>query len=195
MQRIGELNYFLFVSQSVCEQGLKSQFPYFSIMDGYLQYLIHEEIYLVKEDKAQNGSRQGIVTPEKELPLEKLFNKTILLISHDNPEMLPPKIQDLLINILRAISLTLDEIIMININQEKSEEEPLANYQIKECKIVGFLDSIPAGCQDVFDTQKYTLYHTGSFTSMLADPLEEIDQDRSKKVILWEKLKELYHLR
>ena len=164
-------------------------------MDQYLHYLIHEEIYLVKEDTAQTGSRQEVVTPEKEFPLEKLFNKTILLISDYNQEVFPPKIQDLLTNILRAIGLSLDDIIMIKINPEKSEEEPLANYQLKKCKIIGFLDSIPAGCQDVFEIQKYNLYHVGSITSMLVDPLEEIDQDRSKKVILWEKLKELYQLR
>jgi hypothetical protein len=147
-------------------------------MDQYLQYLIQEEIYLVKEDQEK-----------------KLTNKTILLISSGGSEPLPEKIHDLLTNILHAIHLNLDEIILIDIKTADSEDNLLGKYQMNECRILGFLDSIPTAYQDIFKGREYTLYESEGFISLLADPLKEIDQNRSKKKILWDKLQELYQLK
>ena len=88
-----------------------------------------------------------------------------------------------------------EETVLIALPDKESNQDPFFGYQMNECKIIGFMDSVPPGCQAVFDVQKYNLYPTGNSISMLVDPLEEIDRNRSKKVILWKKLKELYNLK
>jgi hypothetical protein len=163
-------------------------------MKRFLPYLIREDLYLVKEDLKRPDPGEDISSTEHEDQERKILNKSIFLMEQEKSGQLPPKLQELLDNILRAVQLTREEILLILIHPDDPDQAPLAHYQMKDCKIIGFMESVPTSCQSIFDTGKYNLFYSTENVSMLADPLGEIYQDRSKKIILWNKLKELYQL-
>lgn len=164
-------------------------------MERFIQYLIPEEIYMLKEDQNPDFFTKEVSHTDTKDPSKKLLNKTILLVSQEKEVNHTPQIQDLLVNIVHAVHLTLEEIILIPLHDPGPNMDPLAGYQMKDCRVIGFLESVPAECHSVFNLQKYTLKDTGEYISLLADPLEVINRERSKKVILWKKLKELYELK
>jgi hypothetical protein len=164
-------------------------------MELFIPYLIPEEIYLLREDLDPDVSTQETGQNGPDDHPRQLLNQTIFLVSQKKEVELSPEIQDLLIKIVHAIHLTLEDIILIPVNDHNTEVDPLADYQMKDCRLIGFLESVPKKCQPAFDPQKYILKDMDNFISLLADSLEEIDRDRSRKVILWKKLKELYQLK
>lgn len=164
-------------------------------MERFIPYLIPEEIYLLREDLDTAVPDQETGQIEEDDHARQLLNRTIFLVSQKKVVDQSPEIQDLLIKIVHAIHLTLEDIILIPVDENDDEVDPLADYRMKDCRLLGFLESVPMKCQPVFDQQKYKLKNMDHFTSLLADPLEEIARDRSRKVILWNKLKELYQLK
>lgn len=163
-------------------------------MDGYLQYLIQEEIYLVKEDEGSSGQKKEIFSHNADHPVKKLKNISILVLNSGGAGELPGRVRELLTNILCAINLKLEEIILIDLDKSETKDDILDDYELKHCKIIGFLDSIPTSYLKIFPARKYEIQDSKTFKSLLVDPLEKIDLNRSKKKILWDKLQELYQL-
>jgi hypothetical protein len=158
-------------------------------MNNYLKYLITEELYLVNErqDPApeKSGSSLG-------LPAEKLTNKTIIFIQSETKDSLSDSDQFLLSRILQAVNEDPDECIVFDLRDPGPHQNLLKNFHLNDCRILGFLKILPDQVGDVFAKQKYIIRSSGNFESLMADPLEMISRDHSRKKLLWEKLKDMF---
>jgi DNA polymerase III psi subunit len=159
--------------------------------EKYLQYLFHEEIYLVKEDHVSEDKEHEIQENDNKNTLE---NKTVVIINHPALKDIPAPDQALLSKILRSINLKLEDVLTINPQQFAPERTLPPEERMANVRIIGFFDSVPESWQQFFSTTKYELHETESYTSLHADPLDRIEKDRSIKKILWDKLQKLYNL-
>ena len=157
--------------------------------DKYLQYLIHEDIYLVKEDHIPADLDQ-VASGEKED--KDPDPKTVVVVSYPESNNIPEPARMFLSNILRSVKLTMEEVILLHLEKLDPEKGLPEKDLMHNSIIIGFLDAIPATLNPYFSTIKYELRINEHFTSLHSDPLEKIEQDRSLKKILWDRLQKIY---
>ncbi|MBS0000679.1 MAG: hypothetical protein KFF73_16985 [Cyclobacteriaceae bacterium] len=160
-------------------------------MENYLKYLIPEEIYLVNEERDHHILEN---TPGGDDQVEDLVKKTLVLIHYPGAGSISESGHQLLSGILRAVKLQPEEVFLLDLGKPGLHQNLLKNFNLEDCRILGFLETLSEQVQDVFPTRKYQIRSTGNFRSLMADPLETIGQDRAKKKILWEKLQDLFQM-
>ena len=163
-------------------------------MKNYLKYLIKEELYLVSEDADRAQSRAGKPAETNQVHQENLVNRIIVMIRTDGKDPYSESDQALLKKILQAVQADPEKVLLLDLAEPGPYSDLLANHHMTNCRIIGFLDSLPENVQNVFPRQKYMIRSSGGFDSLLADPLFHIENDRTKKKKLWEKLQDLFKL-
>ena len=164
-------------------------------MNNYLKYLITEDIYIVREghEKAKPDTEKDPVSSD--MQLQNLLNKTLVFIQSGQDDTFSDQDQQLLTKILQAVGEDPDDTLLFDLRDPGPHQDPLSNFRIHDCRILGFLDQLPEQVNNIFPEQKYLVRQSGNFVSLMADPLGLIDSDRTKKKLLWEKLRDMFNLR
>lgn len=163
-------------------------------MNSFLKYLITEDIYLVREDGDPAITDKDNSMDSGGLPVENLRNKTLVFIRPDNKNGHSDTDQQLLTKILQSVGEDPGDVLLFDLRDPGPHHAPLENFRMFNCRILGFLDQLPGQLSDLFPAQKYLIRSSGNFVSLMADPLDLIDSDRTRKKRLWEKLQDMYNL-
>ncbi len=160
----------------------------------YLKFLINEDIYLVPENNSIDLNEKGSVNTDEYSRIKTVSNKTIIIIDYPDHIKFSDTIKIFLSKILQAVELKLEDVYLFDIGKTNAPEWKFDARNVSECKIIGFLKRIPHPQKNIFNSTKYTINKIQGNVTLLADTLEEIENNKSKKLLLWEILKELYQL-
>ena len=161
---------------------------------NYLKYLITEDIYILQEKKEPGLSQEKSLDYPAGQNTENLVNKTLVIMNSAGKVSLTEGNRELLFRILQAVQEDPGKIIQFDMANPGPHQDFSKNYHLTNCRVIGFLNTIPESFREIFATQKYMIRTSGNFESLLADPLDEIEGNRSKKKMLWEKLQHLFRL-
>lgn len=174
----------------------------------FLSYFITEPVYLVRESRPKPSD--PAVSEEKKTPVVqksaesekspalpifpyqgKNLKKVLVLFHHASEEKLAQKEEIFLGKILHAVNLNFDDVALLNINLIKHEEYThLTHFDAKVWLSFGVKSEKLAFKPT---TTPYEIITDSGVRYLLADPLEEIQQEKDKKVKLWNNLKLLFN--
>ena len=160
----------------------------------FLPFFMRQPIYVVPEPEPL-ADRQAAI-PE----LRRLGegNKNILIIVQEtHHEFLAPDNEALLKKILQAVSLSLEDVSVVNteswepyLQQEIPVERLLTTFPYQTCIILG---NIPTPWAESSQFEKYQLREgTQGQAHLQADPLSVIQGDIQRKTQLWKCLQQLF---
>ncbi len=177
----------------------------------YLKYLINEEIYRVEDPVAKTDDEihgeDHTISPYKKFPDDQtpspetdlsdvqiinVSGKTFILV--DSQGRSPYDIlDDVFFNkVISSVNLTREDLIMINLADDKNSEPALDKYRMKDCYMLAFSNELPDAVSPIFGRIKYNVQLTGGARVLWADTLNKIEKDRSLKLKLWEAMKVMY---
>jgi len=161
----------------------------------YLKFLINEDIYIVheNEDSSLTDDRPAITV--RPFQLKTLTDKTIVVIDYPENIIIPGTLKTFLSKILQAVGLKIEDIYLFDIGKSDTENMKLEDYNLSDCRIIGFTKRIPKRFKTTNNITKYKISKVEGNKVILADTLEEIEKNKSKKLLLWEKLKDLYQIK
>ena len=160
----------------------------------YLKFLINEDIYLVREDKDSNVTNERSEITQQASDEKKLAEKTIILIEYPENSEITETLKLFLSKILLAVGLKIEDIILFDIGKSDPGKLGLDKNDLSGCTVIGFIQRIPNQFHTIFNRKKYDISNVAGNKVLLADTLGEIYKNKSKKVLLWEKLKELFEI-
>jgi hypothetical protein len=158
-----------------------------------LQYIIPDELFLLNEDKREYGS--SVAEPQMldqvadPIAIQGNFTNGILIL-HQEVD-LPPKVMEMLVNMIQAVGHSMNEVGLVNSNamEGRSLQEL---YDLNAHKILKFgrikhpINALPARDYHIH-TERATEY-------LFADSLSVIAEDKVLKVKLWQNLKVLFNI-
>lgn len=167
----------------------------------FLKYFITEPIYIIHEKQQKTiipetienqtesivaGTDTKINLPDKtDTPIHD-EGKIMIVVRYPYVTTLPENEKVLLINILKAIHKSFSEITLINIEFDKIPDKSiLTDYAL----IIIFDCDLETLAVFNISGELYQLQTTGETDFIVADPLESIHADISKKSRLWKVLK------
>lgn len=161
---------------------------------AFLPFFLREPVYVVPEAAAPSPQKE---TPPA-LPHLGEGKQAILLLVHEpDHAFLAPGDQAFLEKILQAVSLTPEDIVLVNearwtdhYQNGFSTDELLATFS---CQTYIVLGSIPSQWSQSNYFEKYCVTKGDQAQRLLhADRLSEIAQDTAKKARLWKCLQQLF---
>ena len=160
----------------------------------FLPFFLRQPIYVVPEPERPDSEP----TPPPELSWQGEGKQEIMvLVQEPRYEFLAPEDQTFLEKILQAVSLTMGDVRILNINsvapylrQEISFDDLLAPYPYRTCVILG---EVPTPWVQSSHFEKYRVTEGTHGQALLqADPLSIIASDTDKKGQLWRCLQQLF---
>ncbi|CAN5402732.1 hypothetical protein BH23BAC1_BH23BAC1_44050 [soil metagenome] len=164
---------------------------------SFLPYFFTEPVYIIPEASVPENSvealpHQNLEKPSKKLPSKGNFGKKVLLIVDDpEDEVLNPSESGFLNKILKAIKLTEEDIIILNVHHITDEQLPevLSKFPYKVLISFGVNSEALLGTSNVLP---YIIPKGQERVRLLVDNLPAIEKDQQKKVKLWENLQLLF---
>jgi hypothetical protein len=164
---------------------------------NFLPYFFTEPVYVIPEDSYQYSTTESIPEvninhPHKKLPIRGNFAKQVLLVVDDtDEEVLNVSESEFLNRILKAVQLTEEDIIILNVHHITDEQLPaiLANFPFK------VLISFGVNSYSLLGTPTAVPYQIPKGQDkirLLVDNLSSIENDKQKKIKLWENLQLLF---
>lgn len=166
-----------------------------------LKMFFDEEIYIIPESEKKDTFKEvktvehkqlepSIVEEPKAEPLKLSYKggnvKGIALIINDDiNEFLNTRDETLLLNILKAIGLSIDDVAIIN--QHTSGTDWESQVEFTKAIVFGILPSTYG-----LETANYKLLQQGDTQWLFSDSLFSLGKDKSLKGALWGKLQELF---
>lgn len=174
----------------------------------FLPFFLTEPIYLVpeenqtKETKTTEANKETVLPelkPEADgppklpvLPYEgKNLKKVLLLFQNKKEEKLPKQEELFLGKILHAVNLNFDDVALLNIESVEEEAYPHLNHFDAPVWISFGVTHPNLIVAPTFP--KYEIKKIANGKCLLADPLEEIEKEKEKKVKLWNSLKLMFN--
>ena len=137
----------------------------------FLKELLKDDVYIIGENQRY--------------PL-------LILVEDQNSPYLNEKDEAFLEKVLQSVGVKLSEIRLNNIASEELKESYDTLQEIPSQRVISFGVSLhKLGL--AIDLEKYLLITQESISFLLADTLEEISGNQSKKKQLWQGLKQLFH--
>lgn len=168
-----------------------------------LKLLFDEDIYIIKEDRSEHSAsneinkeptKEASSPPILEEPKEEITslnykggnNKRIaIIINDDSNEYLNNTDEALLLNILKALGLSLDGVAIIN--QLTSGITWQGELEYSKVIVFGILPSTYSKL-----AEKYTIQSNGDSKWLFSDSLFALGNDKALKGKLWTSLQELF---
>ncbi len=166
-----------------------------------LKMFFDEEIYIISESEKKDTHNKvetveqvqpqpSIVEEPKAKPLNLIFKGgnakgIVIIINDDTNEFLNDTDETLLLNILKAIGLSLEDVAIIN--QHNSGVEWESQIEFTKAIVFGILPSIYG-----LVTNNYNLLPKGNKQWLFSDSLFSLGKDKALKGALWGKLQELF---
>ncbi len=160
-----------------------------------LKLFFDEEIYLIKEatgiEPTQKEEQKPLVVekPETEhLPLVYKGGNTkgiVIIINDDSNEFLNNMDETLLLNILKAIGLSLNDVAIINQYNSSSDWKK----QLEFAKVIAF--GVQPGNYNI-TIGHYIIHSVDDVKWLFSDSLTELASNKVLKGKLWGKLQELF---
>lgn len=165
---------------------------------NFLPHFIHEEIYLIKEEKISVASDQPndveIQQPDNaqqntELKYEgKNLKKILVLISNAETNFLHESEKIFLGKILHAVQLNFEDIAIVN----TAKINDLHKINHFDCRYMISFGVVNDHLTINNITPFYKIINQEGVTFLLSDPLKTIEKDQDKKRKLWNSLKQLF---
>ena len=167
--------------------------------ENYLHLLFNEEIYVINEPlkdpveqlKDHIESREDKPTAPKLTYKGKNKKGVIMLINHADVQYLNDQQEQLINNILKSVNLSFDDIGLVNLHHFKNNIYLEDLLELNCHYFIGF--GIPAS---VLSKERNLISHE-VFTQknikiLLTYSLDELNNDRNKKISLWNNLKKMF---
>lgn len=165
-----------------------------------------DTVYIVSEkqqpeiSKKKAGSEETPAIKSQPAPTEPLtsipyegknLKKILLLFQNEQGKNLAESAQTFLGKVLQAVNLNFDDVALVNFSQlEPSAYAPLNQFDASVWLSFGVShQNLPIH----LDFPLYKIIKNNDVSFLLTDPLEEIEENRDKKVLLWNNLKTLFH--
>lgn len=163
----------------------------------FLSFFLREPIYVVEPAPLPVPEPAPPAVPK--LPHRGAGRREVLLLVEEpNHEFLSPDDQAFLEKILPAVSLTTDDVVLINgdrLSHHRSEgfttDQLLAPFPYRTCLILG---NAPDYGLPTTHTEKYVVQEAAGRQYLFADALSAIAGDVEKKGLLWNGLQQLFRL-
>jgi hypothetical protein len=171
---------------------------------SFLPFLIDEEIFLVKEPgslevdttAAKKGPNQNLTEQERVVDLiyqGKNLKHMVALVDHPEVDYMNTQQELLLRNILSAMNLNLNDIALINL-AHINRGIGIADLEKADCrKLIGF----GIGSEKLMIGKKIDanqLVEINGIQFLLSYPLDDLQNDKQKKMTLWRNLKVMFNL-
>ncbi len=163
---------------------------------SFLPLLINEGIYLINDSNLSATVLQvtePALTPNRELSIMGKNNKhVIILVNHPESPFTTTSQELLLRNILTAMNMTINDIALINLAHL---ELPVTVEELKRvgCSFLIGFDIPPHSIKDV-DLIKNQIKEETSIKFLATFSLNELEVDKSMKMLLWKNLKMMFNL-
>lgn len=165
------------------------------LQEAGLKLFFDEEIYIIKEDSIIEvvGKEEEPVSKVEEPPVESLSlvykggnaKGIAIIINDDANEFLNATDETLLLNILKAIGFSLEDVAIINHDKSGTEWQEQLDYST--AIIFGILPSTYG-----MGTENYLIQKKENASWLFSDSLFSLGSDRVLKGKLWGKLQELF---
>ena len=160
--------------------------------------IFNEGIYIIPESnnirgevglpssiaKASNEIEESVL-PIENIPYIGKNKKHILIITHHIKENISNGEKEFLLKILGALKLTFEDVAIVN--SDNLDIDSFKN-SLNPSFIIAFTDSRTI---DFLPEEKYTFSQVSSIQTLHADELAEIENDKAKKTLLWNSLKDV----
>lgn len=123
------------------------------------------------------------VTPNYEV--EGNFNKKVLILA----DQLPFQSRELLLKILGAVKLTLDDVIIVDCNKQRISLQDFID-QMQPTYLIAF--GMEPYLQQSSNLQKYQAQSSGKTTLLFADSLLALEPSKELKTNLWKQLQQIF---
>ncbi|MCS7005512.1 MAG: hypothetical protein NZM38_09320 [Cytophagales bacterium] len=162
----------------------------------FLAFLFHDNpVYVIKEETQKNAtSTQFSISSTLPLQFYGTNKKNILIILEmRTPDFLKTLEFTLLDKILQAVHLTLNEVAIINLTENKSLtwEEIIQAFSPKKIILFG-VSPFRLKLRTSFSPNKISFFQ--NITILATYTLTDLGQDRNKKIALWNALKQLFEI-
>lgn len=166
--------------------------------NSFLNHFITEEVYVLDKEIIEENElvphESEIIKEEKESPpLELTYsgaNQKEVLVLINYPSNIPHEDKELLFKILKAIQLTENDIMLLNISLNNSEQHAHLLKNISCKKIISFGTNCPTLFSDT--TPNYQISIEQNRTLLKSHPINEIAADVEKKKLLWVQLQKAF---
>lgn len=175
---------------------------------SFLPHFIKEDIYVVNETLEVNYNTVPDISDSKvteaeianlepkeqnneevEIKFEGQNNKNVTIL-YEHEHDLPTTEKELLLKILSAVKLSLNDIALINTSHNSSEQHYELFSQFKTNKLVAFgTDKHPLISEE---NEQYQIIVKDGVTILKSHNLKEISADVEKKKSLWTELKKMF---
>ena len=160
----------------------------------FLPFFLREPVYLIPEPEPVKESDEPTVP---EIPyVGKGQRKVLILVSAPDHKFLAPDDQAFLEKILQAISFTLDDILLVNLENLTTHlqrgfylDELLATLSFQTCLVLG---EVPDQWSLSHFFEKYTIKERNDRQLLQTDTLSAMADDVNKKARLWKCLRQLF---
>lgn len=173
------------------------------IEDPYLKYLIEEEIYLIPDPSEQQPSHNlqplkekvQDTEPEDDRPLLTFkgenLKQLILIFEHQHDQYLNQEQENLLKKILGAINYSLKDVGMINLHHYKKKPDLDQLLELGCNHLIG-LGINPSTLSKDRNMISHQVFDRKNIKILLSYSLDELNQDKNKKISLWNNLKKMF---
>ena len=166
-----------------------------------LKYLLTEDIYLIPEPETSQTDKQPPTASESEkvsdekektgtTELKFKGNKNgslLVLVNNRDHEFLDKSQEELLQKIIKAISISENNMILINTAHQEIDDVDLHTLPAKKV-LQFFLDHNLSGD----NIPPYTTVIDNGKTRLISDPLDDLIHDLNKKKVLWNALQKSF---
>jgi len=163
---------------------------------SFLPYFIDEDIYLVKDGlpgEPRHESQQTWATsPEPRLEFKGENRKHVVIaIDYAGEGYISPAQEALLHNILAAVNLTPEDIALVNLKKWGAPLNEAALKKIGCERLIGFgVD--PKAIEGTHEKASHAIIVLNSSQYLFTYSLDELNEDREKKMVLWRHLKAMF---
>ncbi len=147
----------------------------------------------IKEDGNKSLDEENTTVPGSSgdnKPAKRYQDITVLLLDYDDQTSMAPGHMDLLANILQSVNLSLDSVEMVF----RDEFDKLEVKSFIDCPVIAFLTAVPENLSASFAVEKYMINMINGNQFVACDSLNDLNQNRSLKIKLWEQLKLIYRI-
>ena len=153
---------------------------------NYLSLLFNEGVYIIEEQEKER--KIDVLSQSKAAPtFEYIGNnkKNILIITHHNKSSLSGGEKEFLIKILSALKLSIEDVAIVN--SDNLDFDQLKMY-FNPSHILAFTGPKKI---DSLNGDKYVFSKFGNVFQLQADELPLIENDKAKKALLWNSIKDV----
>ncbi len=183
------------------EEEINIQFLGQFIQEGI--YLLPEEMQKPKSSKQEEKREDTQAKEEINLESEDLipilpqlgeFRKQVLiLVNNASNSIISNEEKEFFSKLIPAIKLTWTDVAVVNINSIANNEQDLFDFiqSYEYTFLLAFTGQI-SSLKRTFDVELYTPNKSAGKIHLLANPVSELNGDKSQKVKLWDELKQIF---